>query len=111
MAERKTPPTHTEDVQAILKSRAERVKPKRKQYPSEIRRNAGRIGATVDTDLVDRLRDICKAAGYENPDGSGQLASPVIEDLLRYAVGAFDAGDLAIVAEVTRGRLEGTAES
>ena len=80
---------------------------KRAKYASEERRKAGRIGVTLDPDLVDRLRDICKAAGYARAeDGSGELASPIVEDLLRYAVNAYDAGAFELSAEVTRARLK-----
>lgn len=71
------------------------------------RRKVRRLGATIDPELLERLRDMGKALGYVDPNtGKGQLASPIVEDLLRYAVSAYDAGDLVLVAETTRGRLK-----
>jgi len=62
--------------------------------------------------LVSRLREIGKAAGYVDPEtGQGKIASPIIEDLLWHAVGAYDAGELGLVQEVTRGRPKRKGEN
>lgn len=55
---------------------------KRKRYPTEDRRVGKVIGPTLSLELVERLREICKEAGYTRRDGTGQIASLVIEDLL-----------------------------
>ena len=75
--------------------------------PDESARISSRQRALWSADLLDRLREIGKAAGYVDPEtGQGQIASPIVEDLLWHAVGAYDAGKLPIVAEVTRGRIK-----
>ena len=79
---------------------------KRKVYPSEKKRIPRVIGPTLSAELIERLREICAAAGYVREDGTGTIASPIIEDLLWHAVDAYDAGKLPIVAEVTRGRIK-----
>ena len=99
MSERRKPTlSHTEDVQAVLAERkaAGLDKPKRKVYPSEKRRRGRVIGPTLSAELIDRLREVCAAAGYVNTEGDPVIASAVIEVLLSYAVEAHDAGDLEL---------------
>lgn len=60
--------------------------------PSERRRRQKRLSLTVGERLVAELRRICAERGYVNADGAGQLASPVIENLLWLAVAAYRDG-------------------
>jgi len=57
--------------------------------PSERRRRQRRISLTVQAELVDALRAICKEHGHIGDDGQGQIASAVIQELLWLAVGAY----------------------
>ena len=107
MARRDALGTITDDARQVL---AERAKPKghdrkRKRYPTEDKRAGRVIGPTLSAELIDRLREICAEAGYVASDGQGQIASPIIEDLLWYAVNAYDAGELRQSTEATRHRL------
>ena len=79
---------------------------KRKRYPTEDRRAGRVIGPTLPAELVDRLREICKAAGYTRRDGTGKIASVLVEDLLRFAVDAYDRGELQRVEAVSGYRLQ-----
>lgn len=60
--------------------------------PSERRRRRKRLSLTVGEELVTELRRICAERGYVNEDGAGQLASPVVENLLWLAVAAYRDG-------------------
>jgi len=108
---RRDPLTITEDIQQTLDERARRrgADRKRRRYPTEDRRAGRVIGPTLSAELVDRLREIGQAEGYIDQDGQGKIASPIIEDLLWYAVDAYDAGELRRTTETretTRHRLE-----
>lgn len=75
--------------------RAERDKEREKpRYPSEDRRVGLKISPTLPRAMIHRLRAICKAEGYVGPDGEGQIASPVIEDLLQCAIETYERGEL-----------------
>ncbi len=65
---------------------------KRPRYPSEDRRVGRRISPTLSRELVDRLREICKAEGYTGDDGQGVIASAVVEGLLRWAIRSYERG-------------------
>ena len=81
--------------------RAEQAKTRENpRYDSEDRRVLRKITPTLPLELVERLRAICKAEGYTNPDGSGQIASPVVEDLLRVGIEAYERGELQRVEVV-----------
>lgn len=81
--------------------RVERDKTRRRpRYPSEDRRAARKISPTLSLDLVQRLREICRAEGHAGKDGEGQIASSVIEDLLWAAVDAYERGEFEPVEEV-----------
>ena len=83
--------------------RAERDKRrKRPRMPSEDRRMGRKITPTLSRELVERLREICKAQGYVGSDGRGIIASQVIEDLLWAAVQAYEAGWIKAVQVVER---------
>ena len=80
---------------------AERDKERtRRRMPSEDRRQGRKVSPTLSDALLRRLRAICKAEGYVSRDGNGELASPVVEDLLWAAVEAYDRGELTPVEEV-----------
>ena len=74
-------------------------KRERKRYPTERRRAGRKISPTLSSELVQRLRDICKAMGYIGADGEGLIASSVIEDLLWVGVDAYGQGELEAVEE------------
>ncbi len=74
-------------------------KRERKRYPTERRRVGRKISPTLSSELVQRLRDICKAMGYIGDDGEGQITSSVIEDLLWVGVDAYGKGELEAVEE------------
>lgn len=89
--------------------RAERDKKReesggRRRMPTEDRRMGRKISPTLSRGLVRRLQAICKAEGYVDKDGKGQIASSVIEDLLWIAVEAYDRGELEAVEEVVEVR-------
>ncbi len=65
---------------------------KRRRMPTEDRRT--RICPTLSSRLIGRLRSICKTEGYVGGNGNGVIASTVIEDLLWFAVEAYDRGEL-----------------
>lgn len=77
----------------------------RRRMPSEDRRVGRKITPTLSPELVQRLRDICRAEGHVGSDGEGVIASPVIENLLRAAVDAYEAGLIRRV-EVVETRQE-----
>ena len=81
---------------------------KRRRTPTEDRRVGRKIAPTLSVDLIRRLRAICETEGYVGESGEGVIASPVIEDLLWVAVGAYERGELECVEEVVevRRRLE-----
>ena len=75
--------------------RAERDEERKKpRYPSEDDRMGRKITPTLSAQLVRRLRTICKREGHSGSNGDGVIASPVIEDLLWFAVQAYDRGEL-----------------
>ena len=85
--------------------RAERDKKRQRQrMPTEDRRQGQKISPTLPVELIERLREICKTEGYTGQDDEGIVASPVIEDLLRFAVEAYEEGRLAPVEEVVEVR-------
>lgn len=76
------------------------AKRKRRRFPSEGDRVGRKISPTLSAELADRLRVICKAEGYVGKDGQGMIASQVIEDLLWYAIEAYERGELQAEEEV-----------
>jgi hypothetical protein len=62
--------------------------------PTEDRRAGRKITPTLSSQLVKKLRTICRKEGYVGKDGQGIIASPVIEDLLWVGVEAYDRGEL-----------------
>ena len=73
--------------------RAERDKKReRKRMPTEDRRT--QIGPTLPPRLIRKLRRICKLEGYVGKNGDGIIASPIIADLLWFAVEAYERGEL-----------------
>ncbi|MBN1318879.1 MAG: hypothetical protein JXA42_25585 [Anaerolineales bacterium] len=82
--------------------RAERDKRRiRPRMPAEDRRMGRKIAPTLSSELVQRLRTICKREGYIGKDGEGIIASPIIEDLLWVGVEAYEAGELVPEEVVT----------
>ena len=77
-------------------------KRKRRRMPSEDRRMGRKISPTLSRELVQRLREICKAEGYVGDDGEGVIASEVIEVLLRAGVRAYESGLIKRVTVVER---------
>ena len=67
---------------------------KKSRYPSEDSRVGRKITPTLSTQLVQRLRTICKQEGYAGKNGNGSIVSSVIEDLLWVGVEAYDRGEL-----------------
>lgn len=65
---------------------------KRKRMPTEDRRR--KITPTLSPRLIQKLQTICKAEGHVGKDGSGMIASPVVEDLLWVGVEAYERGEL-----------------
>ena len=61
-----------------------------------------KITPTLSRELVERLREICKAEGYVGDDGEGVIASEVIEVLLRAGVRAYESGLIKRVTVVER---------
>lgn len=66
----------------------------RPRMPTEDRRAGRKITPTLSSQLVKKLRTICRKEGYVGKDGQGIIASPVIEDLLWVGVEAYDRGEL-----------------
>lgn len=60
--------------------------------PTERRRRKRRLSLTVSEELVAELRRICREYGYAGDDGEGMIASPILEELLWLAVGAYRDG-------------------
>lgn len=87
--------------------RVERDKERqRRRFPSEDKRVGRKVSPTLSAKLIRRLKAICKEQGYIDKSGDGRIASSVIEDLLWYAVGAYDRGELeteeVVVTQVQR---------
>jgi len=76
------------------------AKRKRRRFPSEDDRVGRKISPTLSAELADRLRVICKTEGYVGKDGQGVITSGIIEDLLWYAVEAYERGELQAEEEV-----------
>ena len=75
--------------------RAEKNKERKKpRYPSEDARIGRKISPTLSSPLVRRLQAICKVEGHVSKNGSGTIVSSVIEDLLWFAVEAYERGEL-----------------
>lgn len=78
---------------------------KRKLMPSERRRRQRKVCLRLSRGLVDELQAICANFGYTRPDGSGIIASRIVELLLdatvrRYRQGGFRLAQVEVPATV-----------
>jgi len=76
---------------------------KRPRFPSEDARS--KICPTLPEPLIDQIRAISAEQGYVDADGVGVVASPVVADLLRAGIEAYERGLLEpeeVVVEVER---------
>ncbi len=67
-------------------------KRKRKLTPSERRRRQRKLTLTLSTDLLERLREICRSRGYVDEEGHGIVASRVVEQMLWVVVNGYETG-------------------